>query len=438
MNISNIGTFYFLSLGILFVLCCLLVYHFKRRLDLFEQKNDTIFEIVNNVLAEISSIKQKQNVLFMLAKSTPPPTEGGAVEKDLLPIDDSSKQVNICTRVVETNIHKNVIGKEKKKNVDEDAYENYDDEENYEEEEEEEEDADENEEDNGDEDEDEDEDGNEMNDMIHKFINYHTDSVGSNNIKKIKVVDDDEKIIDLTNNDNEETNQMSFTSHFNGYYEKNGSNNGLQNDSHNHMLDIDMSILNLHSLHQLHSNIFQNNSQPDLNIQILNDVDQVKDLDNIVEVLDEDEEIYKDMPELESIEDNTFLTSIDSSEKTIEVAKVDIDESVPVEYLDDAPTHVQNAANTKKEADTIQTNEQSSEEVEIDVQEPSVDKLPTTEPTDETISEDGFNFKKSEKLGRYRKLSVQALRELVVSNGVIQDASKLKKGEILMLLQNSL
>ena len=69
MNIFNIGTFFFLSLGITFVLCCLLVYHFKRQIDLFDQKNDTIFEIVNNILPEISNIKQNQNVLFMLMKN---------------------------------------------------------------------------------------------------------------------------------------------------------------------------------------------------------------------------------------------------------------------------------------------------------------------------------------------------------------------------------
>ena len=97
-----IETFFFLTLGITFGLIILLVYHFKRRLDLFEQKNDTIFEIVNNVLLEISSIKQKQNVLFMLAKSMPQ-TEvktmsGGTGEKET-PLNDAS------TKVVETNIH---------------------------------------------------------------------------------------------------------------------------------------------------------------------------------------------------------------------------------------------------------------------------------------------------------------------------------------------
>lgn len=426
MNISNIGTFYFLSLGILFVLCCLLVYHFKRRLDLFEQKNDTIFEIVNNVLSEISSIKQKQNVLFMLAKSMPS-TEGGAVEEE----PSASTPVDLCTRVIETNIFDN--GKNKKKHVNEEDEEgdeeNDEDNEEGDEDEIEKEEGDEDEkeeedydEDDYEEDEDEDEDnGNDedaLNHMIHKYINYHPDTLVSSNIKKIKVVDDDEKIIDLTNNDNdsEETNEMSFTTHFSGYYEKNGS----QNESHNHMLDIDMRILNLHSLHQLHSNMFHNNSQPDLNIQILNDA---KDLNNIVEILDDDE----DMPELESVEDNPR-----------EAAEVDIDESNPIEYLDDTPATTpapkQDNTNVKEETDPVQT----KEVVEIDLPEPVIDKLPATEPTDETISEDGFNFKKSEKLGGYRKLSVQALRELVVSKGLIQDASKLKKGEILMLLQNAL
>ena len=434
MNISNIGTFYFLSLGILFVLCCLLVYHFKRRLDLFEQKNDTIFEIVNNVLSEISSIKQKQNVLFMLAKSMPS-TEGGAVEKE----PSASTPVDLCTRVIETNIPDNI--KDRKKEGDETEEEDVNEDEDEGEEEDYDEDDYEEEEDNedagedasGEDNEDADND-NAINHMIHKYINYHPDTVVSSNIKKIKVVDDDEKIIDLTNNDNdsEETNEMSFTSHFSGYYEKNGS----QNDPHNHMLDIDMRILNLHSLHQLHSNMFHNNSQPDLNIQILNDA---KDLNNIVEILDDDgEDIYKDMPELESVEDNSFLTSVDYLGNSREAVEVDIDESNPIEYLDDSPAPNQDTTNVKEETVPVQTKEEPSEVVEIDVPEPVIDKLPATEPTDETISEDGFNFKKSEKLGGYRKLSVQALRELVVSKGLIQDASKLKKGEILMFLQNAL
>ena len=50
-------TFFFISLGITFVLILLLVYHFKQRLGTIEQKGDTMFEIVNTMVREMSLIK---------------------------------------------------------------------------------------------------------------------------------------------------------------------------------------------------------------------------------------------------------------------------------------------------------------------------------------------------------------------------------------------
>ena len=50
-------TFFFISLGITFVLILLLVYHFKQRLSAIEQKSDTMFDIINNVVQEITSVK---------------------------------------------------------------------------------------------------------------------------------------------------------------------------------------------------------------------------------------------------------------------------------------------------------------------------------------------------------------------------------------------
>lgn len=59
MGVFNfIETFFFISLGITFVLILLLVYHFKQRLNSIEQKNDTMFEIINNIVTEITRIKQ--------------------------------------------------------------------------------------------------------------------------------------------------------------------------------------------------------------------------------------------------------------------------------------------------------------------------------------------------------------------------------------------
>lgn len=51
-------TFFFISLAITFALILLLVYHFKQRLTNLEEKGDTMFEIINNIVKEISSLKQ--------------------------------------------------------------------------------------------------------------------------------------------------------------------------------------------------------------------------------------------------------------------------------------------------------------------------------------------------------------------------------------------
>jgi hypothetical protein len=53
-----IETFFFLSLGITFVLILLLVYHFKQRINTLENKCDTVFEIIGNVVQELSVVKQ--------------------------------------------------------------------------------------------------------------------------------------------------------------------------------------------------------------------------------------------------------------------------------------------------------------------------------------------------------------------------------------------
>jgi hypothetical protein len=53
-----IETFFFISLGITFVLILLLVYHFKQRVCSLEQKGNTMFEIVNGVVKELTNIKK--------------------------------------------------------------------------------------------------------------------------------------------------------------------------------------------------------------------------------------------------------------------------------------------------------------------------------------------------------------------------------------------
>jgi hypothetical protein len=52
-------TFFFISLAITFVLIMMLVYHFKGRLVILEQKCDTMFEIINNLIKEMKNIQAR-------------------------------------------------------------------------------------------------------------------------------------------------------------------------------------------------------------------------------------------------------------------------------------------------------------------------------------------------------------------------------------------
>ena len=54
-----IESFFLLSLGITFVLIVLLVYHFKQKLSTMEQKCDTMFDIVQNLVQEFKTVKQQ-------------------------------------------------------------------------------------------------------------------------------------------------------------------------------------------------------------------------------------------------------------------------------------------------------------------------------------------------------------------------------------------
>jgi len=68
MGVFNfIETFFFISLGISFVLILLLVYHFKQRLNSIENKSDSMFEIIHNMIYEIATVKQ----MCMHSENTP-------------------------------------------------------------------------------------------------------------------------------------------------------------------------------------------------------------------------------------------------------------------------------------------------------------------------------------------------------------------------------
>lgn len=54
---SFMETFFFISLGITFVMIIMLVYHFKQRMLVVEHKQDTMFEIINNIVKQIKNMQ---------------------------------------------------------------------------------------------------------------------------------------------------------------------------------------------------------------------------------------------------------------------------------------------------------------------------------------------------------------------------------------------
>ena len=71
MAFSFMETSFVISLGITFVLLLLLIYHFKQRLSVAESKQDTMFEIINNLAQELNNMKM--NLSLMNRPHTPYP-----------------------------------------------------------------------------------------------------------------------------------------------------------------------------------------------------------------------------------------------------------------------------------------------------------------------------------------------------------------------------
>ena len=58
---SFIETFFFVSLAITFILILLLVYHFRQRFNALEEKSDTMFELINNIVSELNAVRNEQH-----------------------------------------------------------------------------------------------------------------------------------------------------------------------------------------------------------------------------------------------------------------------------------------------------------------------------------------------------------------------------------------
>jgi cobalamin biosynthesis protein CobT len=163
MSVFNfMETFFFISLGITFILILLLVYHFKQRLGAIEQRSDTMFEIVNSMVKEMGIIK-----MMALAKQGSPflPANSQTVPLDRVFNQYSSAGMPAFTQnntMVQTSleaIQEVVIDDEEIENLsDDDEEDDDDDEEDDDEDNDEDNDEDDGKDDGKDEDEDADED----------------------------------------------------------------------------------------------------------------------------------------------------------------------------------------------------------------------------------------------------------------------------------------
>jgi len=86
-----IETFFFISLAVTFVLILLLVYHFKQRFTSLEQKTETMFEIVNNVVSEITTIRRQ---IYVQAEHLNVPGSDG------MNLADPNIQYNISDKLI--------------------------------------------------------------------------------------------------------------------------------------------------------------------------------------------------------------------------------------------------------------------------------------------------------------------------------------------------
>lgn len=75
-------SFFFITLGISCILLLMLIYHFKGRLSQLENNQQTLFEVVNNIVQELTEIKR------IVAGNLAPMSSSGGNEKINVNLDD--------------------------------------------------------------------------------------------------------------------------------------------------------------------------------------------------------------------------------------------------------------------------------------------------------------------------------------------------------------
>jgi hypothetical protein len=183
-----IETFFFISLGITFVLILLLINHFRQRMSTLEHKCDTMFEIINDVVKQMNSLRIQSdtpsNIPYMnlfnpLSQSKMMP-QFDTFLNEKIEVSDDSDNVEVIDEDDDENDED-----DEDEDDDEDNDEDNDDEDH--EDDEDEDDEDEDDEDEDDDDDDEDDDDGEDDDQ---------DDDNNDSIKIINVTINDSNVIE--------------------------------------------------------------------------------------------------------------------------------------------------------------------------------------------------------------------------------------------------
>ena len=169
MGIFNyIDTFFFISLGITFVLILLLVFHFKQRMSVLEEKTDTMFEIINNIVKEVVSIK---NILYHSVQ----PINNAAY------LDPSTRTIPLINETMRFDDDNNKIDDEEEENSESDESE-----------------SDESEDDESESDEEEDDESEDDDEEDENIVLEETEVVANESSEQIKVVNIDLNEVEVT------------------------------------------------------------------------------------------------------------------------------------------------------------------------------------------------------------------------------------------------
>lgn len=105
-------SFFFMSLALSFFLILLMVYHFKKRMDALEKKNDTIADICKELLKDIDQMKMTKPPMFLSPQNMPFPNtqpefsfgsfpDNMEIPSDFNPVEELYKQIRVVEEQIE-------------------------------------------------------------------------------------------------------------------------------------------------------------------------------------------------------------------------------------------------------------------------------------------------------------------------------------------------